>query len=152
MPTELPSCPAVAVALDAIMVIEGKQGQREVAAPDFFLGDLTTAIEPHEFLREIRRLVADGQSFSRFSEVSVRKEGVAVVGLAVHTRQDGEKVKKAAFVAMGVDAAPVGLRAAEAALLKGGLTANCIEETAKIAAAEIDPAADLYASAAYRSV
>src|SRR5947207_11801144 len=43
--------PAVAVALDAVLVIEGINGRREVAATDFFLGDLTTAIEPGEFLR-----------------------------------------------------------------------------------------------------
>ncbi len=142
--------PAVAIALDAVMVIEGAKGRREVAAADFFLGDLTTAVEPDEFLRETRFPVCEPDAFSSFSEVSVRQEGVAVVGLAVYLVKDGTKVRKAAIAAMGVDAAPVRLRAAEGELLSRGLTPNAIEEIARIACDEIDPTADPYASAAYR--
>jgi CO/xanthine dehydrogenase FAD-binding subunit len=142
--------PAVAVALEAIMVIEGTKGRREVAASAFFLGDLTTAIQPHEFLREARFPVSESNSFSSFSEVSVRQEGIAVVGLAVYLTRDGEKVRKAALAAMGVDAVPVRLRNAEGELLKRGCGPASIEEVARIGSAELDPASDLYASAAYR--
>lgn len=132
------------------MVIEGKNGRREVAASEFFLGDLTTAIEPHEFLREARFPVSEPNSFSNFSEVSVRQEGVAVVGLAVYLTRDGEKVRKAALSAMGVDASPVRLRKAEGELLRRGCGTGAIEEVARIASGEIDPASDPYTSAAYR--
>lgn len=141
--------PAVAVALDAVLVIEGINGRREVAASDFFLGDLTTAIEPGEFLREARFPVCDPDSLSTFSEVSVRQEGVAVVGLAVYLVRDGDRIRKAALAAMGVDAAPVRLRKAEAALA-GGMSSAAIAEVAKIAAAEVNPSTDVYATAAYR--
>lgn len=142
--------PAVAVALEAVMVIEGPNGKREVTASDFFLGDLTTAIGPQEFLREARFPVCEPDSFSSFSEVSVRAEGVAVVGLAVSLTMSGEKVRKAALAAMGVDAAPVRLRKAEDELLNRGCGAGSIDEIARIAKSEVDPASDPYASAAYR--
>ncbi len=142
--------PAVAVALDAVMVIEGASGRREVAARDFFLGDLTTAVEPHELLREARFPVCQASSFSSFTEVSVRQEGVAVVGLAVYLEREGKRVRKAALAAMGVDAAPLRLRLAEGELLNRGLSPDAIEAVASIAAGEIEPMSDLYTSAAYR--
>lgn len=141
--------PAVAVALDAVLVIEGINGRREVAATDFFLGDLTTAIEPGELLREVLFPVCTENSISTFSEVSIRQEGVAVVGLAVHLVKEGGRIRKAALAAMGVDAAPVRLRKTEAALEKGTDAAE-IESIGKVASGEIDPATDLNASAAYR--
>jgi carbon-monoxide dehydrogenase medium subunit len=142
--------PAVAVALDAVIVIEGVNGKREVPAADFFLGDLTTAIEPGEFLREVRFPVCEAYSFSTFSEVSVRQEGVAVVGLAAYLVKDGQRIRKAALAAMGVDAAPVRLREAEAALAERGTSSAAIDEVAKIASGEVSPITDAYASTAYR--
>lgn len=142
--------PAVAVALDAIMVIEGANGKREVAARDFFLGDLTTAVQPNEFLREIQFPVRHENAFSSFSEVSVRQEGVAVVGLAVYLISCGKDIQKVSLSAMGVDSVPVRLRLAEAELIKRGLEPHAFMDISKIASEEIDPMSDPYTSAAYR--
>jgi CO/xanthine dehydrogenase FAD-binding subunit len=148
--------PAVAIALEAVMVIEGEGGRREVDAADFFLGDLSTVIEPGEFLREVRFPVTAAHAYTGFSEVGVRQEGVAVVGLAAYLERDPEqvhRVAKVALAAMGVDAAPVRLRAAEAVLLRRGLRADAkqaIEEACEAACGEIAPMADIYTSAAYR--
>ncbi len=46
--------PAVALALDAVMVARGPGGEREMAAGDFFVDYLTTALEPAEILTGIR--------------------------------------------------------------------------------------------------
>lgn len=142
--------PAAAVALDATMVIEGSRGRREVAAPDFFLGDLSTAVEPGEFLREVRFPVCDEQSHSSFNEVGVRQEGVAVVGLAIYIVSNRARVQKAALVAMGVDSAPVRLKTAEAELVKRGLAPASFEEITRLACEEINPMPDPYNTAAYR--
>jgi carbon-monoxide dehydrogenase medium subunit len=142
--------PAVAVALDAIMVVEGATGRREVAAADFFLGDLTTAIRPGEFLREVLFPITDKGAVSSFSEVSVRHEGVALVGLAACLVKDGGRVRKAAFAAMGVDAAPRRLRKTEAALEGRDTREASIEEIGLVASSEVDPIGDSHATAAYR--
>ena len=46
--------PAVALALDATMIARGPGGEREIAAADFFVDYLTTALEPAEILTGIR--------------------------------------------------------------------------------------------------
>ena len=46
--------PAVALALDAEMVVTGADGTRTVAAQDFFHGPFTTAVAPGEILTEVR--------------------------------------------------------------------------------------------------
>ena len=141
--------PAVAMALDAILIVDGVHGRREVAVADFFLGDLTTAIEPGEFLREVLFPVCERDSFSSFAEVSVRQEGVAIVGLAAYLRREGGRIAKAALAAMGVDAAPVRLTKAERALERSSSTA-AIDDIAKLASEEVAPMSDAYAAAEYR--
>ena len=51
--------PAVALALDAVMVAASVRGRREIAADDFLLGPQTTALEPDELLVEVVVPVGD---------------------------------------------------------------------------------------------
>jgi len=46
--------PAVALALDATFIVRGPDGEREIAASDFFVDYLTSALEPTEILTAIR--------------------------------------------------------------------------------------------------
>ena len=57
--------PAVALALDAVMVAASVRGRREIAADDFMLGPQTTALEPDELLVEVVVPVGDEGSASR---------------------------------------------------------------------------------------
>jgi len=143
--------PSVAIALDAIMVIHGSRGSREVAAQDFFLGDLTTVIEPGEFLRETRFPICAPGAYSSFQEVSVRTEGVAVTGLAAYIEMNGNIVRKSGFAAMGVDGTPVRLSQVESLIEGRSLgSQSLIDEAGHLAMSEIDPMSDLYASDVYR--
>lgn len=143
--------PSVAVALDAVMVIQGSAGSREVGAADFFFGDLTTAVEPGEFLSEVRFPVCAADAYTSFQEVSVRQEGVAVVGLAAYLERKGATIRRTALAAMGVDGAPVRLRGVEAVLTSRRLgESSLIEEAERALMSETDPMSDVYASAAYR--
>lgn len=146
--------PSVAMALDAVMVIDGIHGTREVAAQEFFTGDLSTVIEPGEFLREVRFPLCPANAYALFQEVSVRQEGVAVVGLAAYVERQadqGDQVRTIALAAMGVDGVPVRLRRTEALVKQRGLgESQVIEDALQCARAEIDPMADPYATGAYR--
>jgi carbon-monoxide dehydrogenase medium subunit len=142
--------PAVAIALGAVMVIEGTDGRREVRAQEFFLGDLSTVIEPHEFLREVRFPVSAPDAFTHFTEVGVRQEGVAVVGLATYIEHTAGRIAKISLAAMGVDAVPVRLTSAEEILLRQGINHDAIEAAAQAAKEQIDPMGDAYTTAAYR--
>ncbi|MFS4491404.1 FAD binding domain-containing protein [Maribacter sp. 2308TA10-17] len=79
--------PAVVLACDAKIEVEGKSGKRTIPATEFFLGIFTTAIAEDEIITAIRfPKVANGnyqkffQSASRFAVVGVAavKEGDAV--------------------------------------------------------------------------
>ncbi len=87
--------PAVVLACDAKIEVEGGNGKRSIDAKDFFLGIFTTALEEDEIITAVRfPKVANGtyfkfyQSASRFAVVGVAavKEGdhvkVGVTGVA----------------------------------------------------------------------
>src|SRR5919197_715761 len=65
--------PAVALALDAEMVIAGAAGQRTVPAREFFQDYLETAIDPGELLVEVRvpKLGMEwGTAYEKFQRVA----------------------------------------------------------------------------------
>ena len=86
--------PCVAVALDAVLVAQGPDGTREVAAADFFLGPFTTALGPEEILTQVRFPVTGGVhafvEFSRrggdFAMTSVAASGALADGIVSSVR------------------------------------------------------------------
>jgi carbon-monoxide dehydrogenase medium subunit len=143
--------PAVVVALGAVMEVAGPDGTRDVGAPEFFFGDMMTAIEPEEMLIAVRFPKAPEGSFTAFREVGFRREGVALVGLAASLQRDGAgAVTGAGFAVVGVEPAPVRLEAAEAALIGAPLSKDRIEEAVAATRAGIEAEDDHVASANYR--
>ena len=93
--------PAALLALDATFVARGPDGEREIAADDFFAGFLETALAPDELLTEIRvpKTGANGFSYQKFNR---RAQDYAIVG-ALAVQVDG--ASRVALVNMGTDAA-----------------------------------------------
>ena len=142
--------PAVALALDATMLLKSHRGERRVPAAAFFRGLLATAIEPDELLCEVELPPMRPGSGCAFEEVSRRHGDFALAGAAaVVTLEDG-RVTEARLAACGVGPGPVRLTRAEAALAGAPLSDEAIEEAAGAAAAEVAPDADVHASADYR--
>ena len=133
--------PATTLALGATYVAQGPNGTREIAASDFYLGFLTSALEPDEMLTEIRvpKMGGAGWSFQKFNR---RAQDWAIVGVAAWRRNGDSGV---ALVNMG--STPV-LASGVSSALAGGAS---IEDAAEQAAAEADPQADLNASVEYRT-
>jgi carbon-monoxide dehydrogenase medium subunit len=131
--------PAACLALDATFTATGSQGQRTIAAPDFFRGFLETALQPDEVLTEISVPKMDGAGWS-FQKFNRRAQDWAIVGVAAVT---GDR-PGIALINMG----PVPLRAGavEAALGAGASPT----EAAAHAADGLDPPGDLNASPEYR--
>ena len=128
--------PAVVLALDAMLVIRGPSGSREVGAGEFFAGLFETALQPGELLTEIRvpKPAAPGWSFQKFTKRAI---DWAIVGVALQGQQ----------VAL-VNMASTPMRAAgvEQALAAGASA----EQAAAHAAEGTNPVSDINASAAYR--
>jgi len=130
--------PAVVLALDGTLVVEGPAGRREIPATEFFTGFLETAIGPDEMLVEIRvPSTTGGWSFQKFNR---RAQDWAIVGAVAVT--DG--TTRVSLVHMGTT--PVRAAATEAALGAGaGVT-----EAAAVADEGLEPPEDTNASREYR--
>ena len=131
--------PAVVLALGGTLVAKGPNGERQIAATDFFQGFLETALQPDELLTEIRlpKVAGAGWSYQKFNR---RAQDWAIVGVAA-VRNGTTGV---ALVNMG--ATPLRASAVEAALASGASPADA----ARQAAEGTEPSADLNASVEYR--
>jgi carbon-monoxide dehydrogenase medium subunit len=131
--------PAVLLALDATLVARGPQGERRIAAADFFTGFLETALAADELLTEvrIRKVGGAGWSFQKFNR---RAQDWAIVGVAcVRNGTTG-----IGLVNMGTT--PLRATGTEAALASGAT----VTDAAALADEGTEPSADLNASAEYR--
>jgi carbon-monoxide dehydrogenase medium subunit len=129
--------PAVALALDAVMVVASVHGRREIAADDFMIGPQMTALEPDELLIEVVVPLTD-EGFG-FAEVTRRGLGdFALVGAVCQ----GNSV-----VVFGTGPRAQRLRGAEDYLKSGGRTRA---EVSALAATEIQSTDDIHTSSQYR--
>jgi len=144
--------PAMALALDATFQATGPDGVRTIAAADFFLTYLTTALEPAEILTAVRFPTLPARTGWSILEVA-RRHGdfglagvVAIVGLGA----DG-RVASARLVLFGVGATPIRAAGAEALLVGHAAEPALFAAVATRAAADLEePLTDVHASADYR--
>ena len=76
--------PAVAVALDAVIHVEGKRGKRSIRAPEFFTGLFETGLKPGELVTAVEFAAAKPSDKSAFLELARRHGDYAIIGLAAH--------------------------------------------------------------------
>jgi aerobic carbon-monoxide dehydrogenase medium subunit len=129
--------PTVLLALDADFVATGPQGERTIAAADFFTGVFTTALGAQDVLTEIRVPAASG-AYVKFHR---RAQDWATVGVAV-ARVNGDV--RVGLTSMG--ATPLRAKAVEEALAAGADPAAAAEH----AADGTSPSSDTNGSADYR--
>ena len=141
-PTVTPASdlPAAALALGAIFIARGPNGEREIAASDFFESFLETALAPNEILTEVRVPKATGAGWS-YQKFNRRAQDWAIVGAAV---QLGDTPRVAL---VNMDSRPIRAAAVEQALASGASAADA----AAVAADGASPSTDLNADAEYRS-
>jgi aerobic carbon-monoxide dehydrogenase medium subunit len=143
--------PALCVALEAEFVVRSAVRQRTISAADFFRTYLTTAVEPDELLVDIRLPRWQGQWRWGFQEVCRRDGDFALVGAVVVLQMDDATVCRAARLTMfGVGGTPVRPQRAEEMLSGRRLDGRVLDQLANIVAAELEPDADIHASAEYR--
>jgi aerobic carbon-monoxide dehydrogenase medium subunit len=131
---------AVLVALDADLVARGPDGDRTIAAADFFRGYLETALGPQEVLTEVRVPKLDGAGWA-YLKFHRRSQDWATVGVAA-VRSNGSA--RVALTNMG--ATPIRARRVEEALASG----SGPEAAAAHADEGTSPPSDTWASADYR--
>jgi carbon-monoxide dehydrogenase medium subunit len=139
---------AAAVLLDAEIVVRGPQGPRSIAAEEFFLGFLTTALEPDEMVVEV--VFPRPYRHVAFTEYAQRTGDFALasVGVAVELAETG--CTAARIVVGGVADRPVRVPEAEAVLLGTRCDAAAVRAAADTAARLIEPVDRSAESASYR--
>jgi aerobic carbon-monoxide dehydrogenase medium subunit len=140
--------PAVALALGAEFVIAGSGGRRTVAAADFFVDYLQTAIEADEVLVEVRvpKLGAGwGYRYEKFQRVA---QSWAIVGVAAAVRRDNGSIAEARVALTNMGATPIRAAGVEEAL--AGASLDAIATAAERAAEGASPPSDLNGKADYR--
>lgn len=144
--------PVVAVALDAVFTVRSRNGERRIAAADFFQGLFTVDMAPEELLVDITfPAFQPGSGFS-FQEVARRHGDYALVGAAATIRLDeGGVCRDARLVYLNVGECPVDVKRAAAMLRGQRLTEELIVEAVHTAAAEeMEPAGDIHATVDYQ--
>jgi carbon-monoxide dehydrogenase medium subunit len=132
--------PATTLALGATYVAQGPNGERTIAAKDFYKGFLESALAADEMLTEIRVPKISGGSYG-FEKFNRRAQDWAIVGVAAWRSNGNSGI---ALVNMG--STPILAVSASNALNQGA----SIADAAELAAVEAEPQSDLNASSDYR--
>jgi carbon-monoxide dehydrogenase medium subunit len=143
--------PAVATALDATFVVAGPGGgRRTVAAADFFVDYLQTAMGADELLLEVRvPKLGDGWGFhyEKFHRVA---QAWAIVGVAAAVKRSNGNIAEARVGLTNMGARPVRASAVEQALAGVGADETSVAAAAAQADEGTDPPSDLGGQPDYR--
>jgi carbon-monoxide dehydrogenase medium subunit len=146
--------PALMLALDATLHVEGPGGRRAVKADDFFLGVYTTALAEDEILTAIRvPAFATGTGWA-YEKLKRKTGDWATAGAAVVLRTSGGAAGTVTHARIALtNVAPTALRApaAEQAVVGRPLDAATLDAAARAAMAVCDPAEDLRGDREYKT-
>ncbi len=139
------------LALDAALVLTGRDGERTVPLAEYFTGYRTTVREPGEVIRAVR-VPLPLSEHAAFVKVAKRRfDDISSVAVAIAARIEGGVVADVRIGLGGVAATPVRARATEDALRGGTWTRETVAAAAAVLAGEGTPLDDHRASARYRS-
>jgi carbon-monoxide dehydrogenase medium subunit len=142
--------PAVILALDGELIARGPDGERQIAAADFFVDYLTTSLEPDEILTAIRipKLGAGwGYRYEKFHRTA---QSWATVGVAALVRRSNGSVAEARIGLTNMGTVPVRATAAEQAASGAEASQAALNEAAAHADEGTEPPGDLHGAPDYR--
>jgi carbon-monoxide dehydrogenase medium subunit len=141
---------AVALTLGCEFVANGPGGERRIAAEDFFLDYLTTALSPDEVLTAIRvpKLGAGWSShYEKFNRVA---QAWSIVAVAALVRRENGSIAEARIGLTNMGSRPLRASAVESALAGGDSSAAAVGAAAEHAAEGTSAPSDLSGKADYR--
>ena len=143
--------PAIAVALGARFRVQTSKQERWIAASDFFVGALTTDLEPEEMLVEVELPLSKPRTGSCFMEIARRRGDFAIAGVAAMVTLGNEgKCSEVRLAFCGVAETPVNASSAADFLIGHAVSPHALEHVAASVQATIDPAGSVQATADYQ--
>ncbi|MEE9144775.1 MAG: FAD binding domain-containing protein, partial [Candidatus Binatia bacterium] len=144
--------PAAILALGGELRLKVAEGERRLRAEEFFLGLMTTAINPTEILTEIRLPVLSGRCGTGYLKMAQKASGFAIVGVAVWIKVNRSKwCEDIAVAVTGLDSKPFRAKRVEDRLRGNKLESDVIDEASSQVTQGVDPLDDMHASAEFRS-
>ena len=144
--------PAALLALDGEVCAAGPGGARRLPADGFFLGLLTTALEPAEVLTELRLPASGPRTGSAYLKFEHPASGFAVCGAAAVVALDaGGRCERVRLCFNGVTETPLDAGAIATALAGSDLDDSAIEQAVGDCLSVEEPLADTFASGEYRT-
>jgi carbon-monoxide dehydrogenase medium subunit len=126
--------PPLLAAVEAQFTIVGPSGERTVSAGEFFEGVYMTAVHPGELLTSVR-IPAKGDARDGWASVTLGKDGTGIVNVA-------------ASINGGTARIAIGCVAATPVVVTASADETSIADAVR--SADLDPPADVHASAEYR--
>ena len=142
--------PAVMLASDAQMTVQGTGGaQRTLDASAMFQDYLTTAVDQHEVLTDVRLPALDGYGFA-YQKFNRRAEDWAMVAVCALVRVEDGVIQDVRIGLTNMGSTPLRATAAEEALRGQPAEAAAVQRGADLADEGTTPPADLNATERYK--
>lgn len=145
--------PAAVIACRGVMVAQGPSGTREIAAEDFFVDSLTSALEPDEILTKVRLPKTGPGEGSAYDKLGRRggRSDYAVAGAAAWVRKANGSIEDARVAVTGVGTKPQLAQGVMDALIGTDGSETAIESAAAKAVDGITVLEDLFGSEEYKA-
>jgi carbon-monoxide dehydrogenase medium subunit len=141
--------PAVLLAGEGSVDVQGPNGSRTIAAADLFEDYLTTSVADDEIVTSVTVPAMDGYGFA-YEKFNRRAEDWAMVAVAVWVKAEGGTVSDVRVGLTNMGSTPLRATGTEQALRGGNLSADAIAQAADLAADGTEPPGDLNASPEYK--
>jgi carbon-monoxide dehydrogenase medium subunit len=143
--------PAGILALNAEISTIGPSGQRTISSSDFFVGFLTTALEPDEIVTAVTIPVLQANTGYRYEKLANPASGYAIAGVAaIVTLKDDGTIKEARVGITGASEKAWRATAVEQALVGSTGDEAAIKSAADLAIDGQEMLEDIHAPASYR--
>lgn len=143
--------PAVLLTCGGRVAVVGPDGERSIAADDFFRFHLTTDLKPNELITAASFPVLPPDAGWAFGEIARRRGDYAIAGVCVILRIDSSgNCTDANLGACGIASRPVRLLEAEQILIGNRLEVDVIGAAGEAAREAVQAPGDNQASLAYR--
>ena len=132
--------PVVLTALDATFHVRSRSASRAIAAANFFLGRMTTELQPDELLMGIEIAPLPPNTTHGFAEFARIAGDFALAGACVVLTRDASlRCTAVSIVLLGAESVPWRASAAERALLGAVVDEATAREIAELATADTKP-------------
>jgi len=143
--------PAVVLALGGAVRVVGPNGERDLDLDSFFVDMLTTTLDEHEIIREIRLNVQPRGAGAAYQKFDQPASHYALTGVCAVVSLSGGKISAARIGVTGVGPKAYRPTAVEQALVGQSLDEDALKAAVQSVADGIDVLGDIHASPDYRA-